>query len=287
MVCAGYYFLFLLPRKRPSVLDSSANRRNMAVICGVLTLLFILSIDPIADILCIPAAVHDTLVAVLSVLGVLAVLWSCVTVHLPTLRHIRKAQLCRGAARYGICIVISFLCAVCYGLILNRAGVWFPEAARLLVHSATSDSMLVMGILVMVVFAPLVEELAFRGLMLRGMRRYMSPWLAVLVSSALFALWHRNLGQLFPTFAMGILFSWIYITTGRLRYAMVVHSLSNLFLILSVSIEVSYLPNVRFLYDLQQELLGLPGLVTIGALTVGILAIILLIDRSLTSAEED
>lgn len=287
MVCAGYYFAFLLPRKRPTVLDSRANRRNMAVICGVIAVLSILAIDPIAELLCVPHTAHGALVAVTSTLGVLAVLWCGVTVHLPTLRGISKSQLRRGAGRYGLCIVISFLCAVCYGLILNRAAVWFPEAARNLVHSATSDSMLVMGILVMVVFAPLVEELAFRGLMLRYMRRYMSPWLAVLVSSALFAVWHRNLGQLFPTFAMGILFAWIYIATGRLRYAMVVHSLSNLFLMLSVSLEVSYLPDVRFLYDLQKVLLDLPGLIAAGILALGVLAIILLTERFLTSAEED
>lgn len=284
---AGYYFAFLLPRKRPTVLDRRANRRNMAVICGILALLFILAIDPIADALGFTHAVHGPLLALLAVLGLLIVLWSGVTVHLPALRSISKSQLRRGAGRYGLCIVISFLCAVCYGLVLNCAAFWFPEAADSLVDATMIDTHLITGILVFTLFAPLVEELAFRGLMLRGMRRYMSPWVAVTVSSAFFAVWHRNLGQLFPTFAMGLLFAWTYLKTGRLRYAMLVHSLSNLILCWSLSLGSGYLPRIRSLYSLQQALLALPPLAAAGLLLLGVSAIALLVKCCLTSAEAD
>ena len=80
---------------------------------------------------------------------------------------------------------------------------------------------------VMVVAAPLIEEYVFRKQIIDRARIY-GEKLAVVLSAAVFGLFHGNLGQLFYAFALGLLFGYIYIRTGRLRYSMALHMLINL-----------------------------------------------------------
>jgi len=77
----------------------------------------------------------------------------------------------------------------------------------------------------------------------------------VIFSSILFGLWHRNLGQFFPTTVMGNIFAWIYIKSGKLRHAMVAHSLSNVLLAIAQSRGDGYLPEIGFMTTLRETLL--------------------------------
>ena len=126
--------------------------------------------------------------------------------------------------------------------------------------------------------APLMEEMAFRGLIMTKTRQYSSEWAAVIFSSILFGLWHRNLGQFFATTAMGVIFSWIYIKTGKLRHAMLAHCVSNVLLAISLANGDGYLPKIGFLTSLREALVeislpvGILGLLATVALTVFLIA---------------
>lgn len=81
-------------------------------------------------------------------------------------------------------------------------------------------------VLFMVILAPLMEELVFRRFIidrtaLFGEKR------AVLLSALTFAMFHMNLYQFFYAFALGWLFGYIYLRTGRLRYPVILHGLVN------------------------------------------------------------
>ena len=81
-------------------------------------------------------------------------------------------------------------------------------------------------ILVMVILAPLLEELIFRKLLIDRTRRY-GEKIAVFMSGLTFGLLHGNLFQFFYTFAGGLLLGYIYIRTGRLRYPVIIHGIMN------------------------------------------------------------
>lgn len=82
--------------------------------------------------------------------------------------------------------------------------------------------------LVAVVFvAPLTEEPMFRGLLMSGMRRQMSAWRAVLVSSALFGFIHVNPTQILPAFLIGLVLGWVLLRTSSLWPCVLVHALHN------------------------------------------------------------
>ncbi|HIX90990.1 MAG TPA: CPBP family intramembrane metalloprotease [Candidatus Agathobaculum pullicola] len=78
------------------------------------------------------------------------------------------------------------------------------------------------------VLGPLCEELLFRGLMAGRLARYgQKP--AALVSALLFGLYHANLSQFFYAFLLGLLLAYAYFYTGKLKTAVVLHMLFNLY----------------------------------------------------------
>jgi uncharacterized protein len=78
-----------------------------------------------------------------------------------------------------------------------------------------------------VVVGPVSEELIFRGVLLRGFLENYRPWVAILLSSLLFAFIHLNPWQSAPAFVLGCLFAWFVARTGSLVPAIVGHVLNN------------------------------------------------------------
>lgn len=79
-----------------------------------------------------------------------------------------------------------------------------------------------------VIIAPLGEEFIFRKLLIDRVHVYGQKF-AILFSAIVFALFHGNLNQLFYTFLLGLVFSYIYVKTGKLRYSIILHALVNFF----------------------------------------------------------
>jgi sodium transport system permease protein len=92
-------------------------------------------------------------------------------------------------------------------------------------------------VLVLVVIPAVTEELAFRGFILTGLRRRFQPWMAVLLSSCLFALYHFNVFQLMPAFVLGLVLGTLTIRSGSVFPAMLFHLLHNGLLIGLVLLE--------------------------------------------------
>lgn len=93
-------------------------------------------------------------------------------------------------------------------------------------------------VVVSVVTAPIAEELAFRGLMFKGLISSTGFVGAVLISSVLFALVHiqAGFGILPATFIIALGMVWIYHKTRSMGLAIIAHSLSNaitLFIVLA------------------------------------------------------
>ena len=89
-----------------------------------------------------------------------------------------------------------------------------------------ADDTLWLRVLVMVVLAPVIEEYIFRKQLIDRMNIY-GEKLAVITSALMFGLFHGNLSQLFYAFALGLVFGYIYLKTGRLCYSVGLHMLIN------------------------------------------------------------
>lgn len=95
---------------------------------------------------------------------------------------------------------------------------------------ADYDSVIEIAIftLVAVVAAPIVEELFYRGLLLRGLTHYMHPAYSVVLSALIFAVIHFQLAQLPGLFMFGLIAGMIVYYTGRVGVSIVLHMAFNL-----------------------------------------------------------
>ncbi|WP_077611133.1 CPBP family intramembrane glutamic endopeptidase [Clostridium sp. Marseille-P2415] len=78
----------------------------------------------------------------------------------------------------------------------------------------------------MVVMAPVCEEILYRKVLIDRIRLY-GDKAAIVVSGFVFALSHGNFYQFFYAFGIGLVFAYIYIQTGRLRYTIAFHMMIN------------------------------------------------------------
>ena len=83
-------------------------------------------------------------------------------------------------------------------------------------------------VLAICIFAPLVEELVFRGAILRALLdTRMSRWVAIAISAAIFALAHFNPAQMPHALCMGLLLGWMYERTMSIIPGIMLHWVNN------------------------------------------------------------
>ena len=85
----------------------------------------------------------------------------------------------------------------------------------------------VSSFLLLVVVAPVTEEVLFRGLILRGFLANYSKRRAILLSAFLFAVMHTNPWQFISALVAGVLLAWLLIETGSLLPCLFAHAVAN------------------------------------------------------------
>jgi membrane protease YdiL (CAAX protease family) len=79
------------------------------------------------------------------------------------------------------------------------------------------------------VATPMVEETMFRGLLFAALAQWLPAWLAALISSVAFALWHQEPYRIVPLTIMGLGLAYIYYRSGTLWAPIAAHALNNWF----------------------------------------------------------
>lgn len=121
-----------------------------------------------------------------------------------------------------------------------------------------------------VIIAPVIEEMFFRGLLLRGyLKRYSTP-AAILVTALLFGLMHVQYLMIIWGFIFGLLLAWLYLLTRSLWPCIIVHSFSNLTAL--IVFYGLYNPAISNGASMDKDVLAELILIAIGAImcTVGI-----------------
>ena len=84
------------------------------------------------------------------------------------------------------------------------------------------------GYLTLCLLAPLVEELVFRGAVLRSLLGSLgNRWAAITLSAVIFAAVHLNPVQMPHAFLVGLLLGWMYSRTGSILPGVAVHWVNN------------------------------------------------------------
>ena len=86
----------------------------------------------------------------------------------------------------------------------------------------------IFDIISMILLAPIIEELVFRGIILKSFLLNYKPIKAILFSSILFGLIHFSSEKILGVFVLGVFFGWIYFKTNSLLFAIILHISENI-----------------------------------------------------------
>lgn len=132
--------------------------------------------------------------------------------------------------------ILAFL--ICYGGVYasNYIGLLLTQIISIAKGSPVSNTILEVAtssniwvnFFIMVICAPIAEELIFRKLLIDRTVKY-GEATAVVFSGLMFGLFHGNLNQFVYAFVFGLLLGFIYVKTGNVRYTILLHMLINFF----------------------------------------------------------
>jgi len=92
----------------------------------------------------------------------------------------------------------------------------------------TLDLGLMQLVFFLAVLPGILEEIAFRGVLLHGLRRRLaSPWTAAIACGVIFGLFHVSLFRIVPTGLLGVMLAVVVIRTRSIYPAMLWHFLNN------------------------------------------------------------
>lgn len=124
---------------------------------------------------------------------------------------------------YSIVYIVNFLTNILMMLIAVIKG---SEVTNPLVNMLEGSnwiwSLIFAGIL-----SPIIEEMMFRGVMLNKLRRY-GDKVAIITTAILFGLFHANFSQFFYAVALGMIFAYVALKTGTIKYSIILHIVVNI-----------------------------------------------------------
>jgi membrane protease YdiL (CAAX protease family) len=87
--------------------------------------------------------------------------------------------------------------------------------------------------------APIVEEIVFRGVLMRYVKKLTTPWVAIAISAVLFGLVHGQLLPIVVTGILGVALGVVFERTGNLWSCIVLHMANN---VMTLAIQLVLLP---------------------------------------------
>ncbi|PAE15962.1 CPBP family intramembrane metalloprotease [Virgibacillus sp. 7505] len=87
-------------------------------------------------------------------------------------------------------------------------------------------------VLIVVVFAPVLEEIIFRKILFGEIYKRTNFFVAVLISALVFGAVHGDFLHLLQYFVMGVVFAALYVQTKRIIVPIITHSLMNLMVVI-------------------------------------------------------
>ena len=103
-------------------------------------------------------------------------------------------------------------------------------------------------LLALTIFPAVAEELVFRGVLARGLTNRVRPLFAILISAAVFAVYHVFPPQIVSTFALGVVLAFLTLRSRSIVPAVIVHTLNNT---IAVVLSRDEVPAARTLLEAQ------------------------------------
>lgn len=145
--------------------------------------------------------------------------------------------------------------------LIPTTGGWLGELYK--IYSAQFAKLLqepVSLILMTVIIAPVLEEILFRGIIMRGMlNNKVNPAVAIIISAVIFGLAHFNPWQFVGAMMLGLVLGLVYYKTKSLLMSIMLHAFNNLI----SAVMMLYTDSETFsgLFHIKSEILLVVGIV--------------------------
>lgn len=126
-----------------------------------------------------------------------------------------------------ICFALTYVGSLIGSAVNSIIEVFTGEPVRNDLNELTTNTPLWANLLFLGILAPIMEEIFYRKLVIDRLTVF-GDLPAILISGLLFGLIHGNFGQFFYAAIVGVVFGFIYLRTGRLRYSIALHMAINL-----------------------------------------------------------
>lgn len=143
------------------------------------------------------------------------------------------AKVKRNLITAAVCVLIALLCLFGFMMFQNLCAevfIYWGWETRQAVDLSANGFWYVF--LTTVILAPVLEELIFRFLLCKGLKRLKLPdgWVIV-IAAFLFMLYHWSWSQVAYQFIMGVFFAWIFLKTNNVLWTMLMHLINNAFIV--------------------------------------------------------
>lgn len=189
------------------------------------------------------------LMIIISLLSSLAMLWH--------LLHFGYASICQSeikqvkAKQLLLYVVLALSCIVWMNYISEKANLPDIMEQTFLIWKDYP-----LGIVAIAIMAPILEELLFRGAIMKHLlAQGKRPQVAILISALIFGLVHINPAQVLFAFMFGILLGWVLFHSGSLFPCILIHFINN-----SISVILMYL------YGADDQ--AIPFVLALGAMAI-------------------
>lgn len=138
------------------------------------------------------------------------------------------------------------------------------------------------NILAIMFFAPIFEEILFRGTMLRNSARYGS-WSMIIIMGIMFGLWHLNYAQTFYTAMLGVCSGFLIIKSNSIIPSIILHFIMNTIgtvqslLMGNIDLEKLASGDIKYMIENISSILpiSLTGFLVIGIMITGLVLFII------------
>lgn len=171
-------------------------------------------------------ALAGTLVSQVVVLGIVVILTRKSFSELVQTFRLRGYSF--GAVwRPALAVLGAYIMVAGYAVLMEILDIEILQPTSTVPSEITRDGLtLVLAGVVIMVGAPLSEELFFRGFVFSGLLKW-GFWPAALLSALLFTLFHLDVGSVIPFTIIGVVLAWLYYSRGTLWDSITFHFLFN------------------------------------------------------------
>lgn len=149
---------------------------------------------------------------------------------IPEISPIVRRNNTKRIRRFGAGIFLwAGVTALGLNLAMNYLHIFQSSDAYTKVSDIQYSVSLPVGIVVYGILTPVGEELVFRGVLYNRLKKYTSPFAAIIVSALIFGLYHGNLVQLVYAAVMGMCMAVLYESYERLAAPLLFHCGANCF----------------------------------------------------------